>query len=110
MLRKQFRSSIDKLSLILFIVLMFNEIIFIGLYVAQEHFQLHALLPPALLDIRLWIAITAINLLATSEITSPYLGRKKLYIKNERLKRVAVILGILFHITVAVEIYKIIIT
>ena len=89
---------------------MLNELIAIGLYVAQKHFLLRALLPPALLDIRLWLAITAINLLAISEFTSPYLGRTKLYIRNERLSRVAIILDVLFLFTAAVEIYKIMMT
>ena len=89
---------------------MLNGIIAIGLYVTREHLQLRALLPPVSLDIRLWLTITAINLLAISELTSPYLGRTKLYIRNKRLRRVALILDVLFLFTVAVEIYKIIIT
>ena len=66
--------------------------------------------PIGFYDIRLWLAITAINLLAISELTSPYLGRTKLYIRNKRLRRMAVIFGVLFLFTVAVEIYKIIMT
>ena len=64
--------------------------------------------PLGFYDISLWLTITVINLIAISELTSPYYGRTKLYIRNERLRRVAVILDVLFLFTVAIEIYKII--
>ena len=58
-------------------------------------------------DISLWLAVTSINLIAISELLSPYYGRTKLYIRNERLRRVVVIFGIISLFTIAVEIYKI---
>ena len=62
--------------------------------------------PLGFYELSLWLAITAINLLTISGLTSSYSGRTKLYIKNERLRRVTMILSVLFLITYAVEIYK----
>jgi len=61
-------------------------------------------------DISLWLAISAIILLATSELLSPYYGRTGLLIEKGRLRRVALVLGILFLSTVAIRIYQIILT
>jgi len=61
-------------------------------------------------DISLWLAITAIILLATAEIISPYYGRISLIIEKRRLRQAALILGILFMITVTIRIYGIIVS
>ena len=59
-------------------------------------------------DISLWLAVTAIILLITSELTSPYYGKTNLLINKKRLKNAALTIGILFLITVAIRIYEII--
>jgi hypothetical protein len=59
-------------------------------------------------DMSLWLAIIAIILLATAEITSPYYGKTNLIIERGRLKQVALILGTLFMVTVTIRIYGII--
>jgi len=59
-------------------------------------------------DISLWLAVTAIILLATSELISPHYGQTSLIIEKRRLRQAALILGILFMITVIVRIYGII--
>ena len=64
--------------------------------------------PMGFWDISLWLAVTAIILLATAELISPYYGRTNLVIEKKRLKQVALLLGVLFLITVAVRIYGII--
>jgi len=64
--------------------------------------------PMGFWDISLWLAVTAIILLATAELISPYYGRTNLIIEKKRLKQVALLLGVLFLITVAVRIYGII--
>lgn len=61
-------------------------------------------------DISLWLAVTAIILLATAELISPYYGRTNLVVEKGRLRKVALLLGILFMITVAIRIYGIIIS
>ena len=66
--------------------------------------------PLAFWDISLWLAIIAIILLATAEIISPYYGKTDLIIEKGRLKQAALILGILFMITVIIRIYGIITT
>jgi len=66
--------------------------------------------PLGFYDISLWLAITAIILLATSELISPYYGQTGLIIEKGNLRTVALILGFLFLSTVAVRIYQIIIT
>lgn len=64
--------------------------------------------PFSLWDASLWLAITAIILLATSELISPYYGRINLIIEKRRLKEAALIVGVLFLFTVAIRIYGII--
>ena len=59
-------------------------------------------------DISLWLAVTSIILLITSELISPYYGRTNILINKKRLKNVSLIMGILFLITVAIRIYGII--
>ena len=66
--------------------------------------------PLGFYDISLWLAVTAIILLATSELISPYYGQTGLIIEKDRLRTAALILGFLFLSTVAVRIYQIIIT
>jgi hypothetical protein len=60
------------------------------------------------MDISLWLAITATILLITSELISPHYGKTSLLINKKRLRNVALIMGILFLITVAIRIYGII--
>ena len=61
-------------------------------------------------DISLWLAVTAIILLATSELISPYYGHTSLIIEKRRLKQVALLLDILFMFTVLIRIYLMIIS
>lgn len=55
-------------------------------------------------DISLWLAVTAIILLITSELISPYYGRTNLPINKKRLRNVSLAVSILFLITVAIRI------
>ena len=66
--------------------------------------------PLSFWDISLWIAITAIILLITSELISPYYGKTNLLINKKRLRNVAIIVSTLFLITVAIRIATIIIS
>ena len=66
--------------------------------------------PLELYDISLWLAISAIILLTTSELISPHYGQTDFIIEKGRLRTVAHILGVLFLSTVAVRIFQIIIT
>jgi len=59
-------------------------------------------------DLSLWTAITAIILLATSELLSPYYGRTGIMINKKRLRIVALIVALIFLATVAYRIYVII--
>jgi hypothetical protein len=61
-------------------------------------------------DISLWLAITAIVLLITSELISPYYGKTNLLINKKRLRNVALTVSTLFLITVAIRIATIIIS
>ena len=61
-------------------------------------------------DISLWLAVTAIILLITSELTSPYYGKTNLLINKKRLRNVSIIVSTLFLITVAIRIATIIIS
>jgi len=67
------------------------------------------LFPLTFWDISLWLAVTAIILLATSELISPHYGKTSLIIEKRRLRQAALLLGTLFTITVLTRIYEIII-
>jgi hypothetical protein len=60
-------------------------------------------------DISLWLAITAIVLLVTSELISPYYGKTNLVVNKKRLRNAALAMSTLFLITVAVRIASIMI-
>lgn len=66
--------------------------------------------PLSLWDTSLWVAITAIILLITSEFISPYYGKTNLLINRKRLRNVALAVSILFLITVAIRIATIIVS
>jgi hypothetical protein len=59
-------------------------------------------------DLSLWTAVTAIILLATSELLSPYYGRTRLMINKRRLRIVALVVALIFLATVAYRIYEIV--
>ena len=59
-------------------------------------------------DLSLWLAITSIILLITSEIISPHYGRTNLFINKKLLRNTALALGTLFFLTVAIRIMTII--
>jgi hypothetical protein len=67
-------------------------------------------IPLSFWEISLWLAITAIILLITAELISPYYGQTNLLIDKKKLKNAALITAILFLITVAIRIYGIITT
>jgi len=56
------------------------------------------------------LAVTAIILLATTELISPYHGRTNILVDRKKLRRVAITMGILFLMTVAVRVYQIIVS
>ncbi|MHA1711244.1 MAG: hypothetical protein ACTSUS_04165 [Candidatus Freyarchaeota archaeon] len=64
--------------------------------------------PLSFWDISLWLAITAIILLATAELISPYYGQTNVIIEKKRLRSIALILGILFMLTVLMRVYEMI--
>jgi len=64
--------------------------------------------PISFWDLGLWIAVTAIILLITAELTSPYNTQANILIDNNKLEKAALTIGILFLITVAIHIYSII--
>jgi len=66
------------------------------------------LLPLGFWDISLWTAITAIILLATSELLSPYYGRTGVLIDRKRLRVVTLVVALIFLTTVAYRIYEIV--
>jgi hypothetical protein len=61
-------------------------------------------------DLSLWLAVISIILLVTAELASPYYGHTNLLINKKRLRRVALAMGVLFLITVAIRIASIIFT
>jgi len=65
-------------------------------------------LPLSLTDFSLWVAITAIILLITSELLSPSYGKTRIMINRRRLRMAALGLAIIFLISVAYRIYEIV--
>jgi hypothetical protein len=65
-------------------------------------------LPISFFDVSVWLATTAIILLATSELLSLYRGKTNLPIERKRLKRVAFIVCVVFMFTVLVQMYWVI--
>lgn len=63
--------------------------------------------PLSFWDLSLWLAVTAIILLVTSELLSPYYGRTSIIINKKRLRTVALFLGILFMLTVVIRVSEI---
>ena len=61
-------------------------------------------------DISLWLAITAIILLITSEMLSPHYGKINIDINRKKLKNVALAVSILFLATAAIRIISIVLT
>jgi len=61
-------------------------------------------------DISLLLAVTAIILLITSELLSPHYGKTNILINKKKLRNTAIIVSLLFLITVAVRIATIILT
>lgn len=66
--------------------------------------------PLSFLDISLFLAVIAIILLVTSELLSPYYGKRRILISKQRLKNVSLIVGILFIVTVIIRVYEIVIS
>lgn len=66
--------------------------------------------PLSFWDISLLTAITAIILLITSEMLSPYHGKLSMPIKRKRLKNTAIALSTIFLATVAIRIINILLT
>ena len=60
-------------------------------------------------DLSLWLAVTAIILLVTSELLSPSYGNTNIYINNKRLRNAAVVVSILFLVTLAIRIINMVI-
>ena len=61
-------------------------------------------------NISLWLAVTSIILLITVLIASAYDGKATIMINQKRLGNVAIVMGILFMVTVAIRIYEIVVS
>ena len=61
--------------------------------------------PLSLADMTLWLGVTAILLLITSEFISPYYGRVGLLIEKRRLRQIALIFSVLFFLDALIQIY-----
>jgi hypothetical protein len=66
--------------------------------------------PLSFWDISLWLAITAIILLITSELISPYYGKTNLIVNKKKLRNTALAVSTLFLLTVAIRIVTIMIS
>jgi hypothetical protein len=58
-------------------------------------------------NVSLWFAVTGIILLITAQLVSAYDGNASLLIDQRKLKTAALVVGMLFLLTVAMRIYGI---
>jgi uncharacterized protein involved in exopolysaccharide biosynthesis len=65
-------------------------------------------IPLDLWNLSLWLAVTGIILLITAQLASAYDGNTSLLIDQRKLKNMALRIGILFLLTVAIHIYGIV--
>jgi len=65
--------------------------------------------PLSFWDISLWLAITAIILLVTSELISSHYGKTNLIINKKKLRNVALTFSTLFLVTVGIKLATIMI-
>lgn len=61
--------------------------------------------PLSFSDLILWLAVTSIILLATSEIISPYYGKTSLQIEKRRLRSAALTIGTFFILAILAQLY-----
>jgi len=59
-------------------------------------------------NVSLWFAVTGIILLITAQLVSAYDGNASLLIDQRKLKTAALVVGLLFLLTVAMRIYGIV--
>jgi len=69
-----------------------------------------ALFPVGLGELSILFAVTALVLLITSEMLSPYHRRINILVSRKRMRNAAILFSVLFLTTVAIEIYLIIST
>lgn len=75
----------------------------------MNRFLFHIIIPVDIAELSILFAVTAIILLVTSELISPYNRRINILLNRKRLRRVAIIFSIFFLATVALKIIEIII-
>jgi len=59
-------------------------------------------------NVSLWFAVTGIILLITAQLASAYDGNATILIDQRKLKNTAIVIGMLFLVTVAMRIYGIV--
>ena len=66
--------------------------------------------PMDLGELSILIAVTAIILLVTSELISPYHRRIRIYLSRKRLRQTAIFFSIMFLVIVGIRIFQIVIS
>lgn len=61
-------------------------------------------------NVSLWFAVSGIILLITAQLASAYDGNATILIDQRKLKNTAMVMGVLFLVTVAMRIYGIVIS
>ena len=56
--------------------------------------------------ISLWLGFNAVILLTVTELVLPYCGKMNILIEKGRLRHVALAIGILFIMTIAIQAYQ----
>jgi Ni,Fe-hydrogenase I cytochrome b subunit len=59
-------------------------------------------------NVSLWLAVTGIILLITAQLASAYEGKATILVDQKKLRTTALVIGILFLVTVAIRIYGIV--
>ena len=58
-------------------------------------------------NVSLWFAVTGLILFITAQLTSAYDGNATIFVDQRKLKNTAIVIGVLFLVTVAMRIYGI---
>ena len=65
-------------------------------------------LPLDFYNLSLWFAVTGLILFITAQLVSAYDGNATIFIDQGKLKNTAIVIGVLFLVTVAMRIYGIV--
>jgi len=65
-------------------------------------------IPLSIDELTIWLALTSIILLATSEVLSPHYGRIHVFISRKRLRNVSMVVSFIFLAFIAIKVLNVV--